>query len=77
MNRLLIPGPAPLRRSQRTACECSLRPRTGSAWLSERHLSDGDQPIRLNETNCYGPFQDTVNPSEFIEKTEGSRLRLM
>ena len=45
MNRLLIPGPAPLRRSQRTACECSLRPRTGSAWLS------GATPTRWRPTD--------------------------
>ena len=45
--------------------------------VPERLPPDGDQPIRLNETNCYGPFDVTVNPSNFIEKTEGSRLRLM
>jgi hypothetical protein len=45
MNRLLIPGPAPLRRSQRTACQYSLRPRTGLAWLS------GATPIRCRSTD--------------------------
>ena len=45
MNRLLIPGPAPLRRSRRIACACSLRPRTGSAGLS------GATPTRWRSTD--------------------------
>ena len=38
---------------------------------SDTHAMPG-RSIRLNGTSCYGPFEDTVSPANFIEKTEAS-----